>query len=120
MCSTWILPNATKVSRRCPAEVGWGNNMEVRVADHPSNDNTARLSFLYNAITSQEGFTSVQSWVLFPIWENNLTLCKVAEIVGQILLSSHWFDGGLNCSWAGAMEEVTAGKSNREPYRGSP
>ena len=95
--------------KRCPTECGWGDDMASRSAAYPRNQDTTDLFFLYNAITNKHGFARVRPMVLFPIWKNDHDLIKVSEVLARILTSSYWFDGGLNSTWAGAIEASTAG-----------
>ncbi|KAL8794921.1 MAG: hypothetical protein Q9195_002503 [Heterodermia aff. obscurata] len=87
-------------------ECGWGVNMSIRAGAHPTNHNTTYLFALYNVFTRMRNFQSPLQLALFPIWTQKLELCKIAEIVGHILCSTHWFDGGLNASWAGGFSGI--------------
>ena len=99
------LPDADLDERftRCLAECGWGADMSLRAASHASNTNTTYLFAVYNVLTRRMGFPAPLQLALFPIWTKKVELCRIAEVVGHILCSTYWFDGGLNASWAGGF-----------------
>ena len=90
---------------RCLAQCGWGNNITLRAEAHPTNVDTTDLFAPYNALTRKLGFDAPLRLTLFPIWKKQADLCRVAEIVGHILCSTFWFEGGLNASWAGSFDD---------------
>ena len=98
----------------CAGECGWGGDMRNCASEHTNNKSTNYLFGVYNVVTRKHGYPEPMQLSLFSIWENNLELCRVAEIVGHILCSTYWLEGGLNPSWAGNFGESTACKSTRE------
>ena len=86
---------------RCLAVCGWGVDMTLRAGYHPTNVDTTHLFAPYNALTRSLGFEEPLQLTLFPIWRKKAELCRTAEIVGHILCSTYWFEGGLNTDWAG-------------------
>lgn len=97
----------------CAAECGWHRDMRYRASAHTTNIETQYLFGVYNIITQKLGFPDPLQLTLFPIWEKNYNLCRIAEMVGHILCSTYWFEGGLNPYWAGEFEDnaVAACKS---------
>ena len=88
--------------QRCPMEVGWSQNIFKRLKDHLNNDSTTAIFGVVNAMTRHGfGFPEVWQLALFPVWERDPKLARVAEVVGSILCSSYWCYGGLNISEAG-------------------
>ena len=106
------LPDADLDERftRCLAQCGWGNNIALQAAAHTTNVDTTDLFAPYNALTRRVGFEAPLQLTLFPIWKKKAELCRVAEIVGHILCSAYWFEGGLNTYWAGDVgADIQAG-----------
>ena len=95
---------------RCLAECGWGLNMTLRATDHPINADTTYLFAPYNVLTRRLGFPTPLQLTLFPIWTKKVELCRIAEVVGRILCSTYWFEGGLNTDWAGGVGDIEAYK----------
>ncbi|KAK0511347.1 hypothetical protein JMJ35_005920 [Cladonia borealis] len=100
--------------QRCPMEVGWSQNISKRLKDHRNNDGTTAIFGVVNAMTrqptTQEGFGFPEVWqlALFPVWERDPKLARVAEVVGSILCSSYWCYGGLNIMEAGYSNITTS------------
>ena len=88
---------------RCLAQCGWGINMTLRAAAHLTNTSTTYIFAPYNVLTRMRGFPAPWQLALFPIWKKNTELCRITEILGHILCSTYWFEGGLNASWAGSF-----------------
>lgn len=93
---------------RCLAECGWGSDIRLGATAHPTNIDTTYLFAPYNVLTRMLGFPEPLQLTLFPIWTKNVELFRIAEIVGYILCSTHWFEGGLNASWAGDFSHIEA------------
>ena len=93
---------------RCLVECGWGVSMTLRAASHSANANTTYLFGPYNALTRMAGFPEPLQLALFLIWTKDADLCRIAEIVGHILCSTFWFEGGLNSYWAGGSSPAAA------------
>ena len=106
----WTNINATYLDlpfRRCPMEVGWAQDINVRLKAHVNNSSTTPLFGLVNAISRlsiKDGgaaFPKPMQLILFPIWKNDDDLKKIAETLGSVLCSSYWIYGGLNYACAG-------------------
>lgn len=65
--------------------------------------NSAARTIISTAIRSRllYGFPEVWQLALFPVWERDPKLARIAEVVGSILCSSYWCYGGLNIIEAG-------------------
>ena len=94
----------------CATECDWGNNMSGRARAHLLDQGTSYIFAVYNAITRQLGCPPPKQVALFLIWMRDPDLCNIAEIVGNILCSTLWIEGGLNCEWPGGFGDsvVTA------------
>ena len=106
----WTNINATYLDlpfRRCPMDVGWAQDINVRLKAHVNNSSTTPLFGLVNAISRlsiKDGgaaFPKPMQLILFPIWKNDDDLKKIAETLGSVLCSSYWIYGGLNYACAG-------------------
>ena len=93
---------------RCLAECGWGSDIRLGATAHPTNIDTTYLFAPYNVLTRMAGFPEPLQLALFLIWTKDVELCRIAEIVGHILCSTFWFEGGLNSYWAGGSSPVGA------------
>ncbi|KAL8886774.1 MAG: hypothetical protein Q9192_006429 [Flavoplaca navasiana] len=93
-----------------PFEVGWSKDVKRRIPEHKKNTGTTSIFGFNNALTrlslAQGGFgfsSDPFSGVSFPIWADNRELARVGEILGSSLVSSYWFHGGYNSTWAGTF-----------------
>ena len=95
-------------------EVGWAQDINIRLKDHVNNNSATPLFGLVNAISRQSAidggaaFPPPVQLILFPIWEDDEDLKKIGEILGSVLCSSYWIYGGLNDAWAGGWVNVTS------------
>ncbi|KAL8829510.1 MAG: hypothetical protein Q9170_006135 [Blastenia crenularia] len=105
-------PDPTKMDIPCLralSEVGWSKDIERRIPQHTNNANTTFVFGLINAVTRLRpnqggfGFPEPMSVSLFPIWEPDLTLARIGEILGSMLTSSYIRWGGYNCKQAGTF-----------------
>ncbi|KAL8982065.1 MAG: hypothetical protein Q9205_003323 [Flavoplaca limonia] len=93
-----------------PFEVGWSKDVKRRIPEHKKNTGTTSIFGFNNALTrlslAQGGFgfpSDPFSGVSFPLWADNRELARVGEILGSLLVSSYWFHGGYNSTWAGTF-----------------
>ncbi|KAL9018249.1 MAG: hypothetical protein Q9185_004463 [Variospora sp. 1 TL-2023] len=95
---------------KCPFEVGFAVNTVARLKQHAINSNTNSLWAPVHAIArlptnipnaSGFGFPAPRQWELFPLIEDNERAAQIGEIVGSLLCSTYWFEGGLNPIFAG-------------------
>lgn len=95
-------------------EVGWAQDINTRLKAYVNNNPTTPLFGLVNAISRQstaEGgaaFPPPMQLVLFPIWKADPELKNIGEILGSVLCSSYWINGGLNYASAGGSVNVTS------------
>ncbi|KAL8973753.1 MAG: hypothetical protein Q9197_002001 [Variospora fuerteventurae] len=96
---------------KCPFEVGFAVNTVGRLRQHAINSKTNSLWAPVHAISrlpanvpnaSGFGFPAPGQWELFPLFEDDEPYAQLAEIVGSLLCSSYWFEGGLNPVHAGS------------------
>ena len=113
----WTNINASYLDipfRRCLMEVGWAQDINVRLKAHVNNSSTTPLFGLVNAISRlsiKDGgaaFPKPMQLILFPIWKDDEDLKRIAEILGSVLCSSYWIYGGLNYAWAGGSVNVAS------------
>ena len=93
----------------CPTEVGWAANVQGRCKAHMKNTGTTYIFGLLHAVLRSPpphgpAFPSPLQVLLFPLWERNEVLCRVAEIVGSLLCHSYWYLGGFNSFFAGGFK----------------
>ena len=106
-CTNIALADRDKLFLRCPSEVGYTANIPKTLRDHAGNSSTTSIFGLVNAITAQPasrgGFDFPTPWgvVLWPLWERDAALARVAESFGTVLCSSYWYEGGFNFMEAG-------------------
>ena len=106
-CTNIAPADSDKLFLRCPSEVGYTANIPKRLSEHASNSSITPIFGLVNAITAQPasrgGFDFPTPWgvVLWPLWERDTTLARVAESFGTVLCSSYWYEGGFNFMEAG-------------------
>ncbi|KAL8876112.1 MAG: hypothetical protein Q9198_005634 [Flavoplaca austrocitrina] len=93
-----------------PFEVGWSKDVKRRIPEHKKNTGTTSIFGSNNALTrlslAQGGFgfpSNPFSGVSFPLWADNRELARVGKILGSLLVSSYWFHGGYNSTWAGTF-----------------
>ncbi|KAI4121088.1 MAG: hypothetical protein LQ338_006570 [Usnochroma carphineum] len=95
---------------RCPSEVGWAQNVAQRVQQHKNNGSTTYCFGFVNAFTrlskhyGGHGFAEPRSIMLFPVWNKDDTLARVAEILGSLLTGSYIWFGGYNIINAGSFK----------------
>lgn len=88
---------------RCPIEVGWSKDIEKRLSEHAKNWHTTGLFAFFHAysrckLPSSNSFPVTSQYTLFPIWDNDRELARVAEIAATLLTSSMGEHGGLNAN----------------------
>ncbi|KAI4132125.1 MAG: hypothetical protein LQ338_000879 [Usnochroma carphineum] len=99
-----------ELHRRCPSEVGWAANVAQQVQQHKDNGSTTYCFGFVNAFTrlpkshGGHAFAEPKSTLLFPIWNKDDTLARVAEILGCLLTGSYIWYGGYNIINAGGFK----------------
>ncbi|KAL8758962.1 MAG: hypothetical protein Q9184_003767 [Pyrenodesmia sp. 2 TL-2023] len=86
----------------CPTEIGWAQDVDVRVREHENNGNTTYCFDFMNALLRLSkddggfGFGETFSLLLFPLWKKDDRLAHVGEILGSLLTGSYLPYGGYN------------------------
>jgi len=103
MYATGNISDPTSKFVRCPIEVGWSKDIEKRLSEHAKNWYTTGLFAFFHAysrykLPSLDSFPVTGQYTLFPIWDDDRELARVAEIGATLLTSSMGEHGGLNAN----------------------
>ncbi|KAI9873428.1 MAG: hypothetical protein M1830_000420 [Pleopsidium flavum] len=91
---------------RCWQEVGWGKDTKTRCEMHESlRSSNNLLGLVYSILLIEfKGVFEMQMHQLFRV--PSASQADVSEILGSMIASSYWFQGGLNPALAGGSDQA--------------